>query len=209
MLQKGSEEIFVPVSYSEFKLKEKGSVFLAQIFPAADETQAANILQTTKKKYFDATHNCYSFRIYPDIFKYSDDGEPNGTAGIRILNALRHFNLYNCILIVTRYFGGTKLGVGPLGNAYYNSAIGVIKSAKIEQKHLHNLIEIEFGFSLSKMIYHLIEEFNVRIDKTNYFANIVIQGKILTSEYKPFSEKLASLTSANAKLTLLKENSLN
>ena len=209
MLQNGSEEIFVPVSYFEFKFKEKGSIFLAQIFPAVDETEAANTLLTIKKKYYDATHNCYSYRIYPDIFKYSDDGEPNGTAGIRIFNALKHYNLYNCILIVTRYFGGTKLGVGPLGNAYYNSAIEVIKSANIEQKHLHNLIKIEFDFSLSKTIYHLIEEFNLKIDKTTYSDIAIIQGNILTSKYCLFLEKLISLTSSTAKVIVVNENLLS
>ena len=209
MLQNGSEEIFVPVSYFEFKFKEKGSIFLAQIFPAADETEAANTLLTIKKKYYDATHNCYSYRIYPDIFKYSDDGEPNGTAGIRIFNALKHYNLYNCILVVTRYFGGTKLGVGPLGNAYYNSAIEVIKSANIEQKHLHNLIKIEFDFSLSKTIYHLIEEFNLKIDKTTYSDIAIIQGNILTSKYCLFLEKLISLTSSTAKVIVVNENLLS
>jgi len=209
MLQNGSEEIFVPVSYFEFKFKEKGSIFLAQIFPAVDETEAANTLLTIKKKYYDATHNCYSYRIYPDIFKYSDDGEPNGTAGIRIFNALKHYNLYNCILVVTRYFGGTKLGVGPLGNAYYNSAIEVIKSANIEQKHLHNLIKIEFDFSLSKTIYHLIEEFNLKIDKTTYSDIAIIQGNILTSKYCLFLEKLISLTSSTAKVIVVNENLLS
>jgi len=209
MLQNGSEEIFVPVSYFEFKFKEKGSIFLAQIFPAVDETEAANTLLTIKKKYYDATHNCYSYRIYPDIFKYSDDGEPNGTAGIRIFNALKHYNLYNCILIVTRYFGGTKLGVGPLGNAYYNSAIEVIKSANIEQKHLYNLIKIEFDFSLSKTIYHLIEEFNLKIDKTTYSDIAIIQGNILTSKYCLFLEKLISLTSSTAKVIVVNENLLS
>ncbi|MDZ7765436.1 MAG: YigZ family protein [Melioribacteraceae bacterium] len=98
-------------------------MFIGYAAPCKNDEEAEQILEGKKKQYYDATHNCYAYKILPESIKYLDDGEPSGTAGIRILNAIQHFDLTNLIVISTRYFGGTKLGVGPLGKAYYNSAL--------------------------------------------------------------------------------------
>lgn len=203
-----SDKIFVPAVFAEIKFKEKSSVFIAQLFPAEDESVASSILLSTKKKYFDATHNCFAYRVYPNAFKYSDDGEPSGTAGLRIYNSLKHFHLFNCILIVTRYFGGTKLGVGPLGAAYYNSSVEVIQNAQLIEKHLYNRLEIKFDFSLSKIIYHLADEFKLIIESTNYLESIVMIGKILSNHSEKFIEKLESATSGKVIVNKLQEDIL-
>lgn len=164
-------------TYSESKMKEKGSTFIGQAFSVADEEAALAKLAEVRKKYYDATHNCFAYRIYKDKFKYSDDGEPNGTAGIRIYNAIEHFNLQNILLIVTRYYGGVKLGVGPLGKAYYQSAYDSLNSAQTEEKTLYQKIRISYDYSFVKSLHKVMGDF---------------EGNIITSSFdtEPFSECL-------------------
>jgi len=155
----------------EFKFKEKGSLFLGQAFPITSVKEAENILSSIKKKYYDATHNCYAYKLLINETKYSDDGEPNGTAGLRILNAINHFKLINVLVIVTRYFGGTKLGVGPLGKAYYNSASGVLKESELIKKENYSRIQIQFNYDLISHVHHFLNQFKA-ISIQNIFEEI-------------------------------------
>lgn len=157
------------VSHSnEIKIKEKGSIFIGQIFHVENENDAQIILERVRKKYFDATHNCYAYKIIDGKLKYSDDGEPNGTAGKRILNAINHEKLFNVLTIVTRYFGGTKLGIGPLGTAYYNAAIEVINTSAKKNQELFIKGKIRYDFEFSNLVHRLISVHNVRIT-SNFF----------------------------------------
>jgi uncharacterized YigZ family protein len=143
---------------SEFRLKEKGSTFISISRPIENDEEALSFIHLVRKKYFDATHHCYAFNLAENKFKYSDDGEPNGTAGIRIYNAQKHFDLTNLLTVVIRYFGGTKLGVGPLGKAYYQAAYENLKGSKKINKILHHEIEITYAFSQSNNVHHLISK---------------------------------------------------
>ena len=127
-------KILTVKEFYESKFKQKGSIFVGQAYPAGQEKQAEEILELVRKKYHDATHHCYAYRVYAKEEKYSDDGEPSGTAGVRILNAIHHLDLYNVLVISIRYFGGVKLGVGPLGKAYYQSALQTLEQAKKNRK---------------------------------------------------------------------------
>lgn len=118
----------------ETKFKEKGSLFIGQVYPVNSVEEAEEFLTSVRKKFYDATHHCYAYRIMENDSKYSDDGEPNGTAGIRIANAINHFELTNLLVISIRYYGGTKLGVGPLGKAYYQSAYDTLSEMEIVTK---------------------------------------------------------------------------
>ncbi len=153
---------------TEFKLKEKGSLFIAKSFPINTENEIEQILFSIKKKYYDATHHCYSFNLQNGSFKYSDDGEPNGTAGLRIFNAQNHFELKNILTIVIRYFGGTKLGVGPLGKAYYDSAFGSLSISNIKNLQLFQSLIISYDYSQSKNVHYLINKFNIKIIKNDF-----------------------------------------
>ncbi|MDY0082235.1 MAG: YigZ family protein, partial [Ignavibacteriaceae bacterium] len=127
------EQIKTIKEYRQNSFKEKSSEFLAIVYPVENVSAAQDYLQEIRKKYYDASHHCYSYKIKTGEQKYSDDGEPNGTAGIRILNAIEHFGLTGILLFVVRYFGGIKLGVGQLGKAYYNASIGVFEHSEIIQ----------------------------------------------------------------------------
>ena len=132
-----SEKIFEIEKNVTNKIKIKGSQFIGYAIKVISVQNAEEELSSIKKEHFDATHHCYAFKLNTGEEKYSDDGEPNGTAGVRILNAINHYNLTNIIIIVVRYFGGTKLGIGPLGKAYGDSAYDIAAKFKdFEQKKI-------------------------------------------------------------------------
>ncbi len=187
-------------SFSETTLKEKSSVFTAQVHPIENEDDAVQILEKTKKKYYDASHHCYAYKLFEDKVKYSDAGEPSGTAGIRILNAINHFNLQNILVIVIRYFGGIKLGVGPLGKTYYNSAIQTLENSNIIEKTGHKKILIEANLNQVNNIYHLADEFKGRINKSDYANDVKLECMITCEKVEQFILKLKELSKGEAEI---------
>lgn len=188
------ESIKTIPSLSEFKLKEKGSQFLAFSKPVNDETEVQNYLAELRKKFYDATHHCYSYKLMGGSFKYSDDGEPNGTAGIRIYNAQNHFEVTNIITVVVRYFGGVKLGVGPLGKAYYETAMGSLSASTINELKLYRQLEVYFDFALSKSVHHFVNKHKAII-KQNLFNSkpgMIIMIRTLSAD--PFIAELMAAT---------------
>jgi len=155
------EKIITISGEHSHKFKEKGSLFLGRAFNINSLEEAEMRLSDCRKEYYDATHNCYAYKLQDQIFKYSDDGEPNGTAGIRIFNAIEHFQLVDIIVVVTRYYGGTKLGAGPLGKAYYHSAYSVLDEVKKIEKINYSKIEIEFNHDQTSNVHHFLSKHNV------------------------------------------------
>ena len=173
------EEITTVFDFNEFKFKEKGSLFIGQSFEINSENDFNEIKVKIKKNFYDATHHCFAYKLLDGTFKYSDDGEPNGTAGIRIYNAIQHFGLTNTLVFVIRYYGGTKLGVGPLGKAYYHAAEEVLKNAEIKKLNKHVKIEIRYNFEYSSAIHYYLNKFNAKILENNFeqFPSIVTMIK--------------------------------
>jgi len=195
------------IKYSnEFRFKEKGSEFIGFAAPCNSEETAHKILNQKRKEFYDATHNCYAYSIVLGLVKYSDDGEPNGTAGIRILNAIQHFELSNLIVVVTRYFGGTKLGVGPLGKAYYNSAYGVLDSSKIIMMNNYSIMKIKYDFEHSKTIHHFLNKYNCLI-KENGFDNKPTINFLIKPEIIEYLENdIKNATRGSSEISLMEKN---
>ncbi len=186
--------------FNETSLKEKSSVFIAQVYPVENETAVNETLGQVKKKYYDASHHCYAYNLLSQKVKYSDDGEPNGTAGIRILNAINHFNLQNILVIVIRYFGGTKLGIGPLGKAYYNAAIQTLETSQFIEKIGYKRILIEADLNLINSIYHLIDQFKGKINKSDFSSNVKFNC-LLSCEYsEQFVSNLIEISKGNVEI---------
>lgn len=190
------EQITTVSEFNEFIYREKSSSFIAQTFRINSDNDFEEILSKTNKKYFDASHFCYAYRLINGKIKYSDDGEPRGTAGIRILNAIDHFNLVNTAVIVIRYFGGTKLGVGPLGKAYYKSADMVLGKSKIIRLFLCQRMSIKIHFSQIKLLQQLIKTYNIIIEETQFttyaFYRILIKMKYVDKFLIDFQNYLQS-----------------
>ena len=201
------KEIETIINNSEYQFKEKGSLFVGRVFPTQSVDAAESTLADIRKKYYDATHNCYAYKfIDEESFKYSDDGEPSGTAGIRILNAIKHFNLSNVLVISTRYYGGTKLGVGPLGKAYYNSAIGAIENSQIITKVNYSRIVIDFGYDLISDVHHFINTYKVQNIKNLFNENPQIECLIKPEFVNKLEDALIAVSNGKIELKILEEN---
>jgi uncharacterized YigZ family protein len=163
--------------------KERKSVFISEIYPASTGYEAERIIKAIRKKYYDASHHCFAFKLADGQIKSSDGGEPGGTAGIRILNAIEHFELFNIILIVSRYFGGVKLGTGNLGKAYYTAAHSVIENAEIIEKKLFQKIQIKTNFELVNLVHKILSTYNAVIQNTEYGQEINLSC-LITPKYR-------------------------
>lgn len=196
------EQIITIDSFSEESYKQKGSTFTAQVYPCVSGKDAIEILAAIKKEYYDATHHCFAYKLIDEKFKYSDDGEPNGTAGIRILNAIEHFNLLNVIVVVIRYYGGTKLGVGPLGKAYYLSSYNVLENSNKIERILYQRVSIESEFNFVSHIHRILSMHNATIENSDYKSKAIFHCYIKPSELNTVSTQLTNLSKGKIKITL-------
>jgi uncharacterized YigZ family protein len=200
------EKILTVDNFAEITYKEKSSVFIGQVYHCETENEAANILEPIKKKYYDASHHCFAYKLISERFKYSDDGEPNGTAGIRILNAFEHFNLINVMVVIIRYYGGTKLGVGPLGKAYYTSAHDVLDKAKKVEKVLFQEVIIEADFNYTSHIHRILANHNATIENSEYQERAIFKCFIMPSQLSRISFQLADISKGEIKIVATKVN---
>jgi uncharacterized YigZ family protein len=188
------EQIKTVKDFNEFILKEKGSEFIAKVYPIENEQSALNELQNIRKKYFNASHHCFAYRLNNDLTKYSDDREPNGTAGVRILNAIDYFDITDVLVVVVRYFGGTKLGVGPLGKAYYNASIEAIRPLKIIKLDLFQGIEISTDFTNINHVHRLIGQYSAIIVKSDFTTKATFDCLVKPSIVQKITQELINLT---------------
>ncbi len=149
----------------ETACRERSSKFLSYIYPVQNEEQIREALEALRKRYFDATHHCYAWRLGPhgEQFRANDDGEPSGTAGKPILGQLLSHELTDCLVVVVRYFGGTKLGVPGLIAAYKESARQVIEEATIVEKTVDRLFTVHFPYLVMNDVMRIIKEEQPRI----------------------------------------------
>ncbi len=186
-----------------FEIKEKGSRFISYIYPVKDSNSSDEILQEIKKKYFDSTHVCFAYRIGDGVeksVKYSDDGEPGGTAGLPIISEIRSHDLFNALIAVIRYYGGTKLGTGGLARAYRSSAKLAIDGSEvvtiISKKTEDFLIHYDFLGNLM----NITKKFNLEILERKYMQKgIQVKISIPVSRYE--SVKSAIIDSSKGKIT--------
>lgn len=162
--------------FGQAEITEKKSRFIAHVKPIFSEKEAVEYIDFVKKQYWDARHNCSAYQIGDrnQIQRYNDDGEPQGTAGMPMLDVLRSRDIKNTIVVVTRYFGGTLLGTGGLVRAYGRAAQEGIKAAGLIKKVLHSTIVVTSDYNLSGKIQyeainnnHIIKD-TVYTDKVEY-----------------------------------------
>jgi len=194
--------------YKTAKLKEKGSIFIAQAFPVSSEEEAKTEIDEVKKEFFDATHHCFAFRIgkgESQVFRYSDAGEPRGTAGKPILTAIQSRNLTDVLVVVTRYFGGIKLGTGGLSRAYYESVLKVLDECKIIKKIKKAQIGLRVPLNFYGNVCKVLSRYNCDITKTDFEEkNVEITLRI---EEKRSSELRNNLFDATeGKIEFIKKN---
>ena len=176
-------------------LKEKGSKFIGFLYPIFTDLELKEALQKIKNLHPKATHHCYAYRmgLNGENYRINDDGEPSGSAGLPIYNQLLANNITNVLLIIVRYFGGTKLGVSGLVKAYKESAKATIEEAKIITKELESEIEIIFKFSQQNIIFSLLNKFNAQVLEFNSHEQCLIRASVKTSQKENISEILSEM----------------
>ena len=175
------------------------SKFLAHVRHVEDEISAREFVQAIKKKYFDATHNCSAWILGErgDKQKSNDDGEPGGTAGNPILETLKKNSLTDCAAVVTRYFGGIKLGAGGLIRAYsHTAALGVAASKIVEMTAFRKLsLTLEYNFLAT--VENFLRNKKIRVANTDYADVVTTEVLLLPADVESFLTELNDLTAAN------------
>lgn len=160
------EDIYHTINRSSKGLfKDKGSKFIALAFPVTTEEEVKQKLEEVKKQYHDARHHCYAWVLGFDrlAHRYNDDGEPSGTAGRPIFGQIQSFDLTNVLVVVVRYFGGTKLGVSGLINAYKTAAREALGAAKIIHLTVNDLYELDYDYPLMNDVMRVVKEDGLKV----------------------------------------------
>ena len=162
---------------ASYETVEKKSKFIGNVFYVESKEEAEIIIKEHKKKYHDARHNCWAYRVLDDnniVEKSSDDGEPSGTAGAPMLNILSKENIVNTLVIVTRYFGGILLGTGGLVKAYSESTKLALEQAKITKIEEGYIYKIEINYSDLDSFKYYLKNNEIKLVKEEYFENVIL-----------------------------------
>lgn len=174
---------------SEFT--EKRSRFIGYIKPVTTKDEAVDFINSIKSKHWDATHNVYAYVLRDgQTRRYSDDGEPQGTAGIPVLDVLLKENITDCVVVATRYFGGILLGGGGLVRAYSHTAKIAVDAGKIVTMRLCSVMKTECDYNFYGRINALIPEFSGVIDDTEFAENVTVKFRIPQEKEGEFQKKL-------------------
>ena len=174
------------------ELVEKKSKFIANIFYVSTIEEAESKLEQVRKKYHDARHNCYAYRVLNGenvIDRSSDDGEPSGTAGAPMLNILKKENLCNVLVVVTRYFGGILLGTGGLVRAYSQSTQNVIEKSNIIVKKEGYIAKIEVEYKELEKLKYFCKKKEINIINVDYLENVIVELEFKKEEKEIFENK--------------------
>jgi uncharacterized YigZ family protein len=192
----GMEDLYRTVEVvAEGLYKEKGSKFLAFVYPVATEEQIREIIAGIKEKYYDARHHCYAWRLgaAKTHFRMNDDGEPSSTAGKPIFGQIQSFDLTNVLIVVVRYFGGTKLGVSGLINAYREA--DAIRNAVIVEKTVDEILRIRFSYLVLNDVMKVIKEENPEVLERNFELSCEMLLAIRRKELPKLIERLEKIDS--------------
>jgi len=176
-------------------LKEKGSKFIGFAYPVHSETDVKEQLNYLYESHPKATHHCYAYRlgINGENYRANDDGEPSGSAGLPIYNQLLAHQITNVMVVVIRYYGGTKLGVGGLVKTYKESAKSTLEQAEIITKELESEIDIKFKFSQQNQIFTLLNKYDAKILDFDAQEICIIKANIKTSKKENISNELSEM----------------
>lgn len=176
-------------------LKEKGSKFIGFAYPVDTDADVREKLTFIKEQHPKATHHCYAFRLglKGENYRANDDGEPSGSAGLPIFNQLLAHEITNTLVIVVRYYGGTKLGVGGLVKTYKESAKITLDEAEIITRELETTLKISFNFNQQNTIFTLLNKFGAKIQNFEAEQNAEITASLLLSQKESISENLSEM----------------
>ena len=195
------DEYLVPTQFGEDEFIEKKSRFIGRLWPVETEEAALEKIQEMKKQHYDATHNCWAYIIKDGAVRFSDDGEPGGTAGMPMLQVLQREGLFNCVCVVTRYFGGILLGAGGLVRAYTKGAKIAVDAAGKSMKRVWTVLYVPCPYTYYERIKLLVAECEGIIRTTDFGAEVELELLFAEAQVQPFLEKLTDMTAGTVEGT--------
>ena len=189
------DEYLVPTGFGEDEFTEKKSRFIGRVWPVETEEEALACIQAMKKQHYDATHNCWAYVIKDGPMRFSDDGEPGGTAGNPMMQVLQRENVYNVCCVVTRYFGGVLLGAGGLVRAYTKGAKIAIDAAGKSVKRVWSVLYIPCPYTYYERMKLEVAAFGGIIRDTQFGSEVELEILVAQADAQPFLDKITDMTS--------------
>ena len=189
------DEYLVPTGYGEDEFVEKKSRFIGRIWLAETEEEALARIAEMKKQHYDATHNCWAYVIRDGAVRFSDDGEPGGTAGMPMIQVLQREGLFNVVCVVTRYFGGTLLGAGGLVRAYTKGAKIAVDAAGKSMKRVWSVLYLPCPYTYYERVKLEVEAFGGIIRDTQFGAEVELEILVAKDQAQPFLDRIIDMTS--------------
>lgn len=189
----------------EGEVEDRKSRFIGHAIYISSEEEAIEIIEKIKKKYWDARHNCYAYVLGErgEIQRFSDDGEPGGTAGKPILEVINSENLRNALIVVTRYFGGTLLGTGGLVRAYTNASKECLANADIRSMVYARRISILSDYTAVGKLQYQFAESNINIEETNYTDKVEFIIVVEDAKADKVVEEVTSATNGKSEISVI------
>ena len=192
--------------YGSFEYEDRKSIFIGEAMPVSTEAEALAFVDGVKKKYPDARHHVYAYVLRDNsIMRFTDDREPQGTAGMPVLDAIRKNGCTDTVIVVTRYFGGTLLGTGGLVRAYSGAAIGALKSAEIIEYDVYTEMTLEVDYSDYQKIMPVLAKRGFRTEDSRFDVAVTIYGTVKKSEADALVDDLTQTTGGRAKIDIIAE----
>ena len=198
-------EFKVPFQAADSEFVEKRSHFISHIWPVETEEQAQQYIKDMKAKYSDARHNCWCYRVGPATARYSDDGEPQGTAGQPMLKVLEREEVTNVCCVVTRYFGGILLGAGGLTRAYSKGAKDALVASGVAVMGAWARVEVPCTYPLFERVKLEIEGQSGVIDDVAYGADVVLSISLPAEKTESLQGRLTELSAGSIAIRVLAE----
>jgi uncharacterized YigZ family protein len=175
----------------ETLFKDRNSKFYGYAFPVTDETSIKDFLESLRKKHHTARHFCYAWQLGTESvrFRANDDGEPSNSAGMPIYGQIQSFDVTNILVVSVRYFGGTKLGVGGLINAYRTSARLTLESSAIEEKTIDDSFQLNFQYDLMSKVLRILKENSIKIT----YQKLEMDCKMIIAVRKSHTQKVVKI----------------
>ena len=192
--------------HATFEYEDRKSIFIGEAMPVSTEEEALSFIESVKKEYPDARHHVYAYVLRDNsIMRFTDDGEPQGTAGMPVLDVIRKNGLTDIAVIVTRYFGGTLLGTGGLVRAYTASALGAVKEAEIITYDIYSTVSIEASYSDYQKFTPIFTDTGFRNEGIRYTDKVIISGSVRKINLDILLDKLIQATSGRVKTEIIDE----
>lgn len=200
-----SDSYITIAKFSRAEFKIKGSRFIASALPVRTRTEAEDFVEKIRREFRDATHNCFAYIVgYPKKeTRTGDDGEPSGTGGQKILAAIESRGLSNVAVVVTRYFGGTKLGIGGLSRAYRDATLAVLDAGGVAEQHLMERLLLTFPYERVGTVMRLVEQWHALIEEAAYAEDVTLTISIRKSAADAFYHSIIDATAGNISVRLM------